>query len=86
MHGSSTEKDSTECSAKVNIVGNQRTKNTVLKSGMRSLGPWGIKDPRGRIFRRIHGMPRPPNGSLNVSGSCLTIFRYLYYVNIEISI
>ena len=29
-------------------------------------------------------MPWPPNGSLNVSGSCLTIFRSVYYINIDI--
>ena len=33
------------------------------------------------IFRRFHSMPWPPNGSLNVSGSCLTIFRCLDYIH-----
>ena len=37
------------------------------------------------IFRRFHGMPWPPIGSLNISGLCLTIFRCLYYINIDIS-
>ena len=40
----------------------------------------------GPIFRRFHDMPWPPNGSLNVSGSCLTLFRCLDCINIDISI
>ena len=42
--------------------------------------------PRGPILGRIHGLPWPPNGSLNVHGSHLTtfIFRFLYYINIYI--
>ena len=32
-----------------------------------------ILGTRGSIFGRIHSMPCPPNGSLNVSDSCLTI-------------
>ena len=43
-----------------------------------------IKYSWGPIFGGIHGMPWPPNRSLNVSGSCLTIFRCLYYINIDI--
>ena len=47
----------------------------------------GIKAPhRGPIFRRFHGMPWPPNGSLNVRCSCLTMFRCLDYINIDISL
>ena len=40
----------------------------------------------GPIFRRFHCMPWPPNWSLNVSGSCLTIFSCLYYFNLDVSI
>ena len=31
-------------------------------------------------LRRFHGMPWTPDGSLSVSGSCLTIFRCVYYM------
>ena len=37
---------------------------------------------RGRIFGRSHGGHDPPNGSLNVGGSC-PIFRCLYHINID---
>ena len=43
-------------------------------------------EPWGPIFWRFHGMPWSPNGRLNVSGSCLTIFRCLECINIDISI
>ena len=49
-------------------------------SGLTPRVPWGP------IFRRVHGMPWLPNGSLNVSGSCLTIFRCLYDIKIDMSI
>ena len=53
------------------------TRAPILLAGIQILGP---------IFRRFHIMPWPQNGSLNVSGSCLTIFRCFYYINIDISI
>ena len=42
------------------------------------------EESRGPFLGRIHGMPWPQIGSLNVSGSCLPIFRWLYYINIDI--
>ena len=42
--------------------------------------------PWGPIFRRYRGVPWPPNGSLNVSGSCPTKFRCLNYINIDMYI
>ena len=58
----------------------------VFSGGNHALGEflWVLHmNYRGPIFRRFHGMPWPPNGSLNVSGSCLTILRCLDYLNID---